>query len=691
MKKIGAATWVLLLISMILVPACQGPAPETPLSVEPTAETAPTAVEATPVDAEPPTEAAGVTSTGQVQYWASPEEYQEATGREVGALTESPASAEKVAAGDLPPVEQRVPEEPLVIMPADEVADFGGTLREADRGRFGFLEDLLNEFPLTYSSDMQEILPNIFKGWEVSQDGRVFTFTLRKGMKWSDGQPFTTADFVFWYDDIALNEELRPNGVDEIKVKGEMGRFEALDENTLRVTFSEPNGVFLEILCRFRPVPFAPAHYMKQFHPRYTSKEELDRKVQGAGFSSWVELFEDELYYYNNPKVPTVFPWKPLNRNTDPVHYFERNPYYWKVDVEGNQLPYIDRIERPNYHNLENVVLAALAGDVDELHPFFMQYSENYALMKKNEEQGNYRLVPAIGWSDNWAAISFNFSHEDPVWREIFADQRFRIALSHAINRQEINDLLFLGLNAMPSSPAPPDGPPYFGESEGFTRYAAYEPKEASELLDEMGLVWNATHTVRLRPDGEPLEAVLTVLLTGPGKHVEISETYKKYFADIGFQVSIKPLDYQLFSEVLRSGSYDLAVSDVNWGGRRPIITGLRNEPLPLDDGWIVNPPWGAWIASGGKTGEEPPEDVKTLFALHQAFAAEADPQKRIEIETEIFRIHNDNLWVIASNKKPADSIQDYYQLVHNRLINMPIPVAPETPYMAPSQWAIEK
>lgn len=685
MRRTQVAIYVFLLLSVLLIVACAPSAQETPAAVVPTEEAAATAV----VPAE---EAAPMkTGTGQVQFWASPAEYQEATGEVVGPLKESPLLAEKVAAGELPPVEERVPEDPLVIMPADRIGTFGGTLRDAHRGRFGFLEDLLNEFPLTYSSDMQEILPNIFQSWEVSDDATTFTFKLRKGMKWSDGEPFTTADFMFWYEDIALNEELRPNGVDEIKVKGEMGKFEALDDYTLRVTFSAPNGVFLETLCRFRPVPYAPAHYMKQFHPKYTSKEELDKKVEEAGFSSWVELFEDELYYYNNPKIPTIFAWVPLNKNTDPVHQFVRNPYYWKVDVEGNQLPYIDRVDRTNYHDLETILLKALAGDVDQLHPFFTQYAENYALLKKNEEKGNYRLVPALGWSDNWAVISFNFSHEDPVWREIFRDKRFRIALSHAINRQEINDILFFGRNGMPSSPAPPDGPPYYGESEDFHRYAAYDPDKANALLDEMGLAWNEDHTVRLRPDGKPLEAVMTVLLTGPGKHVEISEMYKQYFADIGFKVSIKPLDYQIFSETLRSGKYDLAVSDVNWGGRRPIIAALRPEPMPLSDGWIVNPPWGAWIVSGGQQGEEPPEAVKRLYELHNEFIAEPDLQKRIEITKEIYRIHNENFWLIASNKKQADSIQDYYQLVHNRLINMPIPVPPETPYMVPSQWALQE
>jgi peptide/nickel transport system substrate-binding protein len=332
-----------------------------------------------------------------------------------------------------------------------------------------------------------------------------------------------------------------------------------------------------------------------------------------------------------------------------------------------------------------------LAGNFDQLHPFFMNYAENYSLMKANEEKGNYHLVPEIGWSDNWATIVFNYSHKDAVWREIFGDQRFRIALSYAINRQEINDALFLGVAGTPSSPAPPDGPPYFGEGEGFMKYSAFDPDKANQLLDEMGLKWNADHTVRLRPDGKPLEAVLTVLSTGPGKPVEITELYKTYFAAIGFNISIKPIDSSLFSQVLQSGEYDLGAVAVNWGGRRPIITGLYPDPLPLDGGWVVNPKWGLWITSGGASGDEPPEAVKQLYALHEAFVAEPDAQKRIAIENEIFKIHNDNFWIIASVKKQADSIQDYYHLISNRLINVPIPVPPETPYMAPSTWAIKK
>jgi peptide/nickel transport system substrate-binding protein len=309
----------------------------------------------------------------------------------------------------------------------------------------------------------------------------------------------------------------------------------------------------------------------KNFHPDFVPKAELDKKVKDGGFDSWVDLHQDAYYWYNNTETPTIFSWKVLNKVSQPVHQLERNAYYWKVDAAGQQLPYFDRMDRQNVGTREQMPLLTIAGEFDYMHPYHTNYAENYPLLKNNEAAGNYKLLPTAGWSDCIGTVNFNFSHPDPFLRELFGKKNFRIALSHALNRQEINNTRFKGQYGMPSSPAPPDGPPYYGESEQFNRYAKYDVAKANQLLDELGLKWDARKEERLRPDGSKLNINMLVYI-GWGQSVEVSEMYKKYWDDVGINVNLKPLSSSLQSQQRSASQHDLSFGPVNWGGRRPII-----------------------------------------------------------------------------------------------------------------------
>ena len=239
-------------------------------------------------------------ATQQVVQFNTIADYEAATGNTISAFFQSPMLDALVANGTLPPVEERLPDQPLVLQPADEIGLYGGTMRNAHQGNFDFLEDLLREFPHVYGSNMQGVLPNVFMGVEVSDDGSSFTFSLRPDMKWSDGHPFTADDFVFWYEAVALNEELRPSGVTNMKVGGEMGTVTKVDDTTIRMDFSAPYGILLERLNRWRPMPYRPMHYLSQFHPDYN--DGVDAIVAERGFSSWTELFQAEWDWYGNPR-----------------------------------------------------------------------------------------------------------------------------------------------------------------------------------------------------------------------------------------------------------------------------------------------------------------------------------------------------------------------------------------------------
>jgi peptide/nickel transport system substrate-binding protein len=238
----------------------------------------------------------------------------------------------------------------------------------------------------------------------------------------------------------------------------------------------------------------------------------------------------------------------------------------------------------------------------------------------------------------------------------------------------------------MPSSPAPPDGPPYFGESEQFHRYAAYDPAKANQLLDELGLKWDAKKEYRMRPDGKPLQLTAIVMDTW-GYHVEVSEMLKKYWEDVGVGITLKPLGSALHGQQMGALNYDLSIRPVNWGGRRPIITAMRGEPVPISENWGTNPQWARWLLSDGARGEEPPAPVKRLYQLHLDFMAEPDAAKREAMEKEIFKIHCDEFYMLTVIKQPSDLLQVYYNPIHNRMGNVYAPVAPEWYYCQPSTW----
>ena len=213
--------------------------------------------------------------TRQVVQYNTIADYERETGNKISSFQQSPLLDPLVANGSLPPVEDRLPDEPLVMQPADRIAEYGGTMINGHEGNVDFLEDLLREFPHVYGSDMQGVLPNVFMQADTSADGRTTTFTIRPGIKWSDGEPFGADDFMFWYEAVALNQELRPNGVNNMKAGGEMGTVAKVDDDTIVMTFRAPYGVLHERLNRWRPMPYRPAHYLKQFHPGYTDAGEV--------------------------------------------------------------------------------------------------------------------------------------------------------------------------------------------------------------------------------------------------------------------------------------------------------------------------------------------------------------------------------------------------------------------------------
>ena len=283
-----------------------------------------------------------------------------------GKYKEAPQLAAQVQAGTLPPVEERIPVDPMVITPWESIGQYGGTWNSGLLGRADSAwvsRSMGNDPLLRWAPDLNSIIPNIAKSWQISEDGKVFTFDLRKGMRWSDGAPFGADNFVWWYEKALLNTELTPTVTSWMRPGGVVGKVEKVDDVTVKFIFEYPNGLFIQRMGS--NTPFVASHYMEQFHIEF-NKEAVEKMVADQQLESWMALYSDKNDRMNNPDKPEILAWEvtvPVSQGTQMVA--ERNPYYWKVDPEGNQLPYIDKLVYHVAENVEVLVLKTLNGEID--------------------------------------------------------------------------------------------------------------------------------------------------------------------------------------------------------------------------------------------------------------------------------------------------------------------------------------
>lgn len=567
-------------------------------------------------------------------------EYEKLTGKKITRFHEPPQLAELVKQGKLPPVEQRLPKNPLVVTPYEEIGQYGGTWRRT----WGGLSDspgpykLCSEHLVMFNKNGTKILPNVAESWKISRDAKVFTFELREGIKWSDGIPLTTEDVVFWYEDILLNKELTPTIPKWLTAGGKPLKLEKIDTYTFKVEFQDPNPLFLVSIGKMGGghVFFAPKHYLKQFHPKYTPKEKLDEIVKKAGLQNWYQLFGNMNDFLQNPDLPVIYPWKSTNLPTTTLQIMERNPYYWKIDPAGNQLPYIDRITHMLLGSGETATLKAIAGEVDMQERGISLY--DYTLLMENRAKGDYRVLKWPQGTGASPAILLNQNVKDPVLRKIFEDRRFRIALSLAINREELNQLFYLGLGE-PRQASIISGAPFY-DPEWEKAYAEYNPKMANEYLDKMGLKKRDKDGFRLRPDGKTLS--ITIEYSGDRPYMEV---IKKYWEAIGIKILLKPIERSLYVTRAQAGEVEAGV----WGFDRNVA--VLSDPGHLL-GTVLEAPWAplyaTWYNTGGKGGEEPKGDIKKIYELWDKVRSTPNETQRNRLFKEIINLHKKNIWMIG-------------------------------------------
>ena len=425
-------------------------------------------------------------------------------------FNEAPIVAELVKKGELPPVEERLPEDPLVIPPPEAIGVYGGTWRR--------VYTWAGDHAITYTdsllwadSDGSAWLPHMAKSVEMSNDNKTMTIKLRKGHKWSDGTPFTTADFQWGWDNIANNEEISPvfdaNWVSP--VTRNKPKFEVVDDTTVTYTWDDPYGVAPVMLLRgsflhvnFRWPWWGPSHYMKQFHACCVDKAELDKMVADAGVDNWVELLKLKKNAYQNPELPGLAAWKTSDPSEGEEWILERNPYYPAIDTAGNQLPYIDRIHLTLVEDLETAGLRAANGDIDFQGRHMTLAKLPLYLKEKDRTNIEAQLYNSPSPSDTTININQSYN-QDPVIGDLLRTRDFRIALSLGIDRNEINETFFLG-RGTPRAYIPEKGTMFYPGDDYHDKYSTFDPDEANRLLDGIGLEKNADGR-RIRSDGEPL------------------------------------------------------------------------------------------------------------------------------------------------------------------------------------------
>ena len=561
----------------------------------------------------------------------------------------------------------------MVLQPYEEIGVYGGTARVFTK-RPSPAEDVIgfisHEGLLKLGADDATFVPNIAKSYEWSSDGRVITMTLRKGMKWSDGDDFDTDDLRFWYEDVLGNEELTPVWPGNWKTAGGPMELEVVDDVTFRMKFKDPYPLVMNLLGHYAGVTIVlPSHYLKEFHIKYNSK--ANDLAKEGGYETWVQLYAAKSQLYQGSvrcsqdvNVPTLYDYVMTEKGTD--HWvFERNPYYWKVDTVGNQLPYIDRVFLQLTSNNQIINAKIISGETDWAN--FNTSLDNYTMYKESEGPGNYRVLLWSRPVGAFPVLMFNQTYEaDTVLRDIFRDVRFRKAMSVAINRDEINDALFFG-RAVPRQQTVDPSSKYY-KQEFADAYANYDVEEANSYLDAMGLKWNADKKWRLRPDGKPLTIVLEYGTIGGAAVVAVVEMVQQYWAKVGVNLVLKEQSGELIAERVPGNQAQAGL----WVGEH--ITDVLFPPgprwfLPFNNGWenCWAPQWGLWYHTGGVEGEEPPAEVRRNQELWDKMKTTVDVQENIRIGQEILQSQAENLWTIGTVGLPPHPV-----VVRNNLRNVP-------------------
>ncbi|MCB0094879.1 MAG: ABC transporter substrate-binding protein [Caldilineaceae bacterium] len=628
-------SFVALMVVLSMALSACGPRPELP-DAAPAAEESAAEAEAAPAEeAAAPTEPAAE-SAAESDAAASGERNTQTEFN--GAYNEAPMLKEMVAAGEIPALEDRLPKEPLMVEPYESIGLYGGTWRRAFLGVKDFHAwGRINYDPvLRWAPEFSDpIQPGLAKEWSWNDEGTELTLVFREGLKWSDGEPWTVDDIIFWWEHIELDTNITPSPHIEWTVNGEPMTLEKIDDVTIKFIFPGPSGIVESMGLAFHgnqwPLAFerfgvfAPKHYLEQFHPA-TNSDVTDYAV-----------FEEAAFDYNVDR-PVIWAWKPVQWDPGGTELIlERNPYYWKTDTAGNQLPYIDRVHMALVENGEAVTVMAAAGEID------MQ-SRHLNLgvlpvLKENEAEGAYTV--SLWSSDGASSIGLqpNQSYDDPQYRELMQNRDFRYALSLSIDRNLINDIVYLGQATVTNESVGPSTSWYVDDLGMFQ--ADYDPAGAQALLEGMGLV-KGDDGFYTFADGSELNLIIEADGGSP-ETVDALELITEQINEVGLKTTLKTMSRDLYWP--RAIGNQVMINVWGTGSIFPLMN--PDNLLAFNEKSFWGPQFGIWYQTNGASGEEPPDNIKKGQEIFNEILSTVDPVKQAELGKELVRDATENMWII--------------------------------------------
>jgi peptide/nickel transport system substrate-binding protein len=558
--------------------------------------------------------------------------------------------AAAVQAGDLPPMAARLPAEPRVMdLPAMGrlTGRPGGTLRMLVGGQRDVrLMPIYGYARLVgYDADLN-LVPDVAREVTV-EDARIYTFHLRKGHRWSDGEPFTAEDFRYVWEDMIHNDELYRGGMPpDLLADGQPCTFEVIDDHTVRYSWPAPLPDFLPKLASPAPIIlYAPGHYMRQFHARYQTPEKLAELMKANKADDWsgLHIKMSRQNRPENPDLPTLEPWRPRTKPPAERFVFERNPYFHRVDPAGQQLPYIDTVEL-NVASAEVIAAKTATGESD-LQAQGVGFGD-YTLLKHAEAQHPVRVALWQRTQGSAVTLCPNLNAADPVWRAAFRDVRVRRALSVAIDRDEINKVLFYGL-ARPSADTVLPQSVLF-RPEYAQAWAQHDPALAGQLLDEAGLTRRRRKGPRHLPDGREL-GIIVETAGENAIEVDVLQLIADHWREIGVRLYIRTSQRDIFRNRALAGGVLMGV----WTGIDNAVPTPDMAPedlAPTNGEQLQWPVWGLWYGSAQSSGEPPDlPEAQQLVRLLLDWRKSTDRQTREAIWHRMLAIRAEQVFTIGT------------------------------------------
>lgn len=573
------------------------------------------------------------------------------------AYSESPLLAARVRTGQLPALERRLPEHPEVVTQG-KPGLYGGKLRTALRGNGdgNAILRMIGVQGLTrWKLDFSGVVPNLAESWSTNADVTEYVFHLRKGLRWSDGEPFTADDILFAVNDLLANKQFFTAMPSQYQINEKPMSVEKIDASTVKFRFGGSYRQFIEQLATpmgQHPVMY-PMHYCSRFHPRYNPNVgELMKTVQ---VKDWAQLMRikcgdpEAPTRWGNPEKPTLDPWvvqEPYNGGATRV-VMQRNPYFWQVDAKGQQLPYLDTVQFQVISEIETILLAVINGQLD-FQIRHIDQIQNRPVLMENAAKGHYTVMNLLPTPSNAGGLFLNYTTKNPKLRELIRNRDFRIALSLAINRQEINQIVYLG-----QGEAWQIGPlrehRLYNEKLA-KQYTDYDPRRANALLDAMGLGKRDADGFRQYPSGGRITIYHSVMISSNAA-LQNSELLRKYFREIGIEFVIRATERSLHYDRARTNDYDTVIEGVN-GGMDPTLDPRAYVAVHATEsrqglGWVK------WYESRGKAGEEPTENMKKRLALYDQWLVAKTDREADGLFAQILALCQEELEVIGLVRNP--------------------------------------